>query len=64
MRTPRWLAGGAHTPTAVGTFISLVAAPLGGLGFLALALGAWLAGTVMTGSAVALWLGGKALIDR
>jgi len=64
MKVPKWFSGGAFTPTAVATFFSLVAAPIGGIGVIALMFGAWVPGLVFAASGAALWLVGKYLIDR
>lgn len=64
MSTPKWTRGGAFAPTATATVISLIAAPIGGLGLLALAFRALTAGVVMTTTAGALWITGRWLLNR
>lgn len=64
MRRRRWYDGGEYVPTVAATALSLLAAPIGGLGIIVLLFGAWLPATVFIGSGVAMWLVGRYLIDR
>ncbi len=63
-KTPQWLEGGASTPTVLATLLSLFAAPLGGLGVLAILFGAWVPGVLLMVAAVASWISGRRLLDR
>ena len=64
MVPPKWLRGGAYTPTVLATFLSLVAAPIGGLGVIALVFGAVVPGVIFLVAGIALWAMGRWLIDR
>lgn len=64
MKEPRWTEGGATIPTVVATLSSFLAAPIGGLGLLAALFGAWLPAVIFASSGLALWFGGRSLIDR
>lgn len=64
MTRTKWYEGGEYAPTVAATALSLLAAPIGGLGVIFLFFGAWvpalgflLAGTIM-------WFTGRRLIDR
>lgn len=64
VKLPKWLEGGADAPTVVATLASLLAAPIGGLGVLALAFGAWIPAAILIVGAIALWSAGRYLLDR
>lgn len=64
MKAPKWTVGGATVPTTTGTVISLLAAPMAGLGLMAGLFGAWVAGSVMMSIAAMLWLAGRWLLAR
>lgn len=64
MKEPAWTDGGATIPTVVGTLSSFLAAPIGGLGLIIALFGAWIPALVLSGSGLALWFGGRWLIDR
>ena len=64
MKEPRWTEGGATVPTVVATLISLLAAPIGGLGVLLLFFGAWVPAVSFGMAGVAMWVTGRRLLDR
>ncbi|MFT7473196.1 MAG: hypothetical protein ACI81L_000107 [Verrucomicrobiales bacterium] len=64
MKQPKWAAAGASTPTTIGTFLSFMAALIGGLGVLVLAFGQWLPGTLFLAMGATMWLTGRWLISR
>ena len=64
MKEPHWTDGGATVPTVVATLISLMAAPIGGLGVIAALFGAWAPAVVFSSAGLVLWAGGRRLIDR
>lgn len=64
MKEPSWTDGGATIPTLVGTFSSFLAGPIGGLGLIIALFGAWVPALVFSAAGLALWFGGRWLIDR
>lgn len=64
MKERSWTDGGATVPTIVGTLISLLAAPMGGLGALAGLFGASVPAVMFLLAALLLWFSGRWLIDR
>ena len=64
MKVPRWFEPGAEAPTALGTVLSLLSAPLGGLGLMFILFGGWIPGVAMMLGAGASWMIGRHLIAR
>ena len=64
MKEPKWAAGGAYIPTAIGTFLSFMAALVGGLGIIVIVFGAWIPSAVFLSMGAAMWLTGRWLINR
>ena len=64
MKPPRWLEGGEFTPTVAATALSLLAAPIGGLGILTLLFGAWIPAAIFLTAGIVMWFTGKRLLDH
>jgi hypothetical protein len=64
MKRRRWTDGGEYAPTVAATALSLLSAPIGGLGIIVLIFGGWLPGVIFTASGLVMWFTGRHLIDR
>jgi hypothetical protein len=64
MKQPKWTAAGASIPTAIGTFLSFMAALVGGLGVIVLAFGQWLPSALFVTMGSTMWITGRWLISR
>lgn len=64
MKEPSWTDGGATVPTVVATLSTFLAAPIGGLGVIIAMFGAWVPALAFSSAGLALWFGGRWLIER
>ncbi len=64
VKEQRWTDGGAFVPTAMGTFLSFMAAVFTGLGGVVILFGAWIPSIVFLAMGTAMWFTGRWLIDR
>ena len=64
MKEPSWTDGGATIPTVAGTFSTFLAGPIGGLGVIIALFGAWVPAILFSTAGLALWFGGRWLMDR